>query len=157
MEYPEPFPFLVDGRWRTSADPLTLRSPYDGREVAQVHRADAGDLEDALAAAARIHPLTQELPTHRRAAILRDVAARLGAEREPLARMLALEAGKPLPLARDEVNRAAQTFALSAAEASRLGGRRCHWTWRRGWRAGWLWCGAFPSGRSWPSHRSTSR
>jgi glyceraldehyde-3-phosphate dehydrogenase (NADP+) len=118
----EPRPFLVDGGWRRSAETAAVRSPHDGSVVARVHRATDGDVEDALAAAARAHPLTDDLPAWRRAEILSAVSRRLRQEREDLARTLALEAGKPLRLARAEVDRAACTFALAAEEASRIGG-----------------------------------
>ena len=50
------------------------------------------------------------------------MARRILAEQEFLARILALEAGKPLRLGRAEAARAAQTFELSAQEAGRIGG-----------------------------------
>ncbi len=53
------------------------------------------------------------------AAMLRAVADDLTAERDEWARLLACEAGKPLVLARAEVERGAATFALAAEEALR--------------------------------------
>ena len=53
------------------------------------------------------------------AAILRAVAEDLTAERESWALLVAREAGKPLALARAEVERGAATFALAAEEALR--------------------------------------
>jgi acyl-CoA reductase-like NAD-dependent aldehyde dehydrogenase len=62
------------------------------------------------------------MPAHRKSSILRGIAARLGERREELARLMALESGKPIALARGEVDRAVTTFLLGADEALRLGG-----------------------------------
>jgi acyl-CoA reductase-like NAD-dependent aldehyde dehydrogenase len=112
---------LVDGEWRATPDVDEVRSPYDGRLVARVCRASPAEVEAALVAAAReaAHP---PLPAHRRATLLRGVGARIEAEREHLARTLALEAGKPIRLARAEADRAASTFRAAAREAERLDG-----------------------------------
>jgi glyceraldehyde-3-phosphate dehydrogenase (NADP+) len=62
------------------------------------------------------------LSTYRRAAILMSVATRIKEEHSRVATLLALEAGKPLKMARAEVDRAIQTFTLGAEEARRFGG-----------------------------------
>ncbi len=122
MSLQSEYRFLVAGEWRTSTDLRTLCSPYTGLAVARVYRAQAGDLEDAIAAAAAAHPLTRSLPAYRRAEILRATSRRILEERDHLAEVLALEAGKPIRLGRGEADRAAQTFALAAEEATRIGG-----------------------------------
>jgi glyceraldehyde-3-phosphate dehydrogenase (NADP+) len=117
-----PRPFLLAGEWRRSGEVAPVRAPYDGRIIASVHRAARTDVETAIAAAAEWHRTRSLPPAHRRAAILSEVAARIAAEREALALDLALEAGKPIRLARAEVDRAAVTFRTAAAEALRLDG-----------------------------------
>ena len=59
MKLQSEYRFLVAGEWRTSANPVEVRSPFQGEPVAQVHRAGPGDLEDAISAAAAAHPLTR--------------------------------------------------------------------------------------------------
>ncbi|MDQ5822689.1 MAG: aldehyde dehydrogenase family protein [Chloroflexota bacterium] len=119
------FKFIVGGQWREGT-PYTVYCPYDAAPVATVHRAGAGDLEEATRAAVRALKVTRKLPSHRRAAILRKIADAVTARSEDLARSLALEAGKPIKLARLEVSRAAMTFGVSAEEATRINDEVIH-------------------------------
>jgi len=117
--------FFLAGEWRTGT-PYTVACPYDGAPVATVHRASAADLESAIAAAVRAYDVTRKLPGHRRAAILRQASEAISARSEDLARVVALEAGKPIKAARTEVGRAVLTFAVAAEEATRLGDEMLH-------------------------------
>ncbi|HUS15722.1 MAG TPA: aldehyde dehydrogenase family protein, partial [Chloroflexia bacterium] len=117
--------FFLAGEWRTG-EPYTVECPYDGMPVATVHRAGAADLETAIGAAVRALAITRKLPGHRRAAILRTVAATITARAEEMAHTLALEAGKPIKHARIEVSRAALTFATAAEEATRIHDEMLH-------------------------------
>jgi acyl-CoA reductase-like NAD-dependent aldehyde dehydrogenase len=113
---------LVEGRWEEGASTQEVRAPWDGRGVAHVSLASAGQVERALAfAASRRRELGQASAGSRRA-VLERVVARLEAEAPGLARLICEEAGKPIALARAEVARAAETFRLAAAELSRYGG-----------------------------------
>ena len=87
MEPDQDYRFLVCGQWRTSSAPVQVCSPFRGDPVAQVHRAGAADVEDAIAAAARAHPLTRRLPAYRRSAILTEVARRIAENRDFLAKV----------------------------------------------------------------------
>lgn len=80
------------------------------------------EVEAALAGAAASFAVTRALPTHRRASILREMARRIEAEREPLARLLSAEVGKPIRASRAEVDRCAQTFVAAASETDRRAG-----------------------------------
>ncbi len=91
-------------------------APYDRGVVGAVHRAGPVELEAAVLAAQRGCTEMGALPSHRRAAILANVAQGLRTRAEELARTIAREAGKPLRFARAEVSRAAVTFELAAAE-----------------------------------------
>jgi acyl-CoA reductase-like NAD-dependent aldehyde dehydrogenase len=62
------------------------------------------------------------LPRWKRREILEDVAAALIEQKERFAKLIVAEAGKPLRLARAEVDRAVLTFKTAAEEAARLGG-----------------------------------
>jgi glyceraldehyde-3-phosphate dehydrogenase (NADP+) len=62
------------------------------------------------------------MPRHARRRVLRGIADGIRAQREDLARTIALEAGKPIAQARVEVDRGVVTFDLAAEEATRLGG-----------------------------------
>jgi glyceraldehyde-3-phosphate dehydrogenase (NADP+) len=62
------------------------------------------------------------VPTHARQSILASVSEAIRARKRELAEILAREAGKPIRHATGEVARAAVTFGLAAAEATRLNG-----------------------------------
>ncbi|MGH9225803.1 MAG: aldehyde dehydrogenase family protein [Acidimicrobiales bacterium] len=97
---------------------ITVRSPYDGRELGQVPEHGPADVDRAVAAALATEPL----PAWRRAEIL-DRAADLLAERaEEFARTIASEAAKPLKTARIEATRAVSTFTAGATAARTLTG-----------------------------------
>ena len=61
-------------------------------------------------------------PRWKRREILEDVAAALIEQKERFAQLIVAEAGKPIRLARVEVDRAVLTFKTAAEEAARLGG-----------------------------------
>jgi acyl-CoA reductase-like NAD-dependent aldehyde dehydrogenase len=111
----------IGAEWVTTADTITVRAPYDGRELARVPACRSDEVDHAVAAA-RLALRTDPLPAWRRAEIL-DTAARLLAERvEDFARIIAEEAAKPIKTARVEANRAVSTFTFSATAARSLTG-----------------------------------
>jgi acyl-CoA reductase-like NAD-dependent aldehyde dehydrogenase len=65
---------------------------------------------------------TRALPRWKRREILEDIAAALLEQKERFAQLIVAEAGKPIRLARAEVDRAVLTFKTAAEEAARLGG-----------------------------------
>lgn len=112
------YQYYLAGEWGTG-NPYTVRCPYDSEPVGAVHRAGPAALERAVVAANAALAETRALPAHRRATILRTIAAGITARSEEFARTIALEAGKPIKQARGEVARGAATFAAAADEASR--------------------------------------
>lgn len=105
----------------TTGEWIPVRSPYDGAEVARVPACGADEVDRAVAAA-RTALRDDPLPAWRRAEIL-DTAARLLGERvEDYARIIAVEAAKPIKTARVEAARAVSTFTFSAAAARDLKG-----------------------------------
>lgn len=118
---PDDAPMLLAGRPRKGR-PVVISCPHDGAAVGRAHVGGAAELESAIAAAAAAAPATRRLPAHERAAILRRVADGLEADAEAGARLLALEAGKPIRQARVEVARAVITFRTAAGEAERPAG-----------------------------------
>lgn len=123
---------LVGGRTVLSGDAVEVRSPYDGRLVAVVHRAGAQEIEESIARAVLAFAETRKLPSWRRAEILEGIATRLDARRDELARTIALEAGKPIKTARVEVERAAFTFRVAAEETKRIYGEIVPLDWTPG-------------------------
>jgi glyceraldehyde-3-phosphate dehydrogenase (NADP+) len=108
---------FIAGESRQSGSTIPVRSPYDGREVARVARADADHLREARDAAAAARVPMAALSPHQRAGILERAAAEVGRRRDELAQVLVEEAGKPVALAKVEADRCAETFADSALVA----------------------------------------
>jgi glyceraldehyde-3-phosphate dehydrogenase (NADP+) len=113
---------LLQNRWRETPDRLPVRNPYNGQMVAEVCRASAGELDEALAAAQQAFTAMRRLPAYERAGLLRRTAELIAARSEDFSRTICLEAGKPITAARAEVQRAINTFTLAAEEATRMHG-----------------------------------
>ena len=119
----QPHPILLAGRWVESPDVLTIANPADPATPAgQTYHATAEQYETAVSAAVSAFEETRRLPAYERGAILRTISAGIKSRREELARLIALEAGKPIRDALGEVDRAVLTFRLGAEEAERLVG-----------------------------------
>ncbi|MFA9446993.1 aldehyde dehydrogenase family protein [Egicoccus sp. AB-alg6-2] len=116
-------PVRIDGRAVTTATGMPIHAPYDGRLLAEVPACDAAHVDLAVAAAVRAHR-EESLPAWRRAEIL-DRAAEVLSEPDvgaDLAQTIALEAAKPITIARGEVERAVSTFRFAAATCRTLVG-----------------------------------
>ena len=99
-----------------------IRAPQDGSEVGVCTLATPEDVRAALEASVTAARPCRELPAYERARALRATADGLTAQREAVARTLALEAGKPIAQARVEIDRAIAVFADASEEATRIGG-----------------------------------
>jgi acyl-CoA reductase-like NAD-dependent aldehyde dehydrogenase len=114
--------FLVCGKEWIDGEPLEVRSPWDQGLVGRVTIATRADARQAVNHAVASLRRTRALPRWKRREILEDVAAALIEQKERFAQLIVAEAGKPLRLARAEVDRAVLTFKTAAEEASRVGG-----------------------------------
>jgi len=114
--------FLVDGEWKTSQQPIEIRSPYSKEVVGVTYEASPENVEAAIRAATRAFQETRQLPTYRRAEILEKIVQALKARQETLARLITLEAGKPIKMARAEAGRAILTFTDALEESKRIRG-----------------------------------
>jgi acyl-CoA reductase-like NAD-dependent aldehyde dehydrogenase len=114
--------FLVCGKEWIDGEPLEVRSPWDQGLVGRVTIATRADARQAVNHAVASLRRTRALPRWKRREILEDVAAALIEQKERFAKLIVAEAGKPLRLARAEVDRAVLTFKTAAEEASRVGG-----------------------------------
>jgi glyceraldehyde-3-phosphate dehydrogenase (NADP+) len=124
--------FILAGELSHSDDLAEVRNPYDQSLVAEVCQARAEDASRAVGAAAEAFKRSRRLPAYERERILREVSDEIGARKEELARLIALEAGKPIRDARVEVGRAVTTFAVAAEEAKRVGGEYLPLDWTPG-------------------------
>ncbi|WP_411346926.1 aldehyde dehydrogenase family protein [Paenibacillus sp. WLX2291] len=112
----------IDGKWQEAASYEPLYSPYNGAQIAEVAEASEDETRQAIAAAAQAAPIMRDLPAHKRAAILEQLAHLLQERSEEAARLIALEGSKPLKAARGEVARTIETYKFSAEEAKRIHG-----------------------------------
>jgi glyceraldehyde-3-phosphate dehydrogenase (NADP+) len=116
------FGILLEGARIETGATFDVHSPFDRSLVATVHSARTADIDRAIAAAARAFETTKRMPSWKRSAVLDWVAASVTQRRDELAETIALEAGKPIKLARLEVDRAAFVLKVGAEEARRIGG-----------------------------------
>ena len=114
--------FLLCGKEWTEGEALEVRSPWDQGLVGRVTVATRADARQAVNHAVASLRRTRALPRWKRREILEDVAAALIEQKERFAQLIVAEAGKPVRLARSEVDRAVLTFKTAAEEVSRLGG-----------------------------------
>ncbi|MBI1955377.1 MAG: aldehyde dehydrogenase family protein [Acidobacteria bacterium] len=116
------YKFLVGEQWRASKEVIEIRSPYNGEVVGVTYQAGPEDVEMAIRSACSGFEESRRLPTCRRAEILERIAQAIKASQEELARLIALEAGKPIKTARGEVSRAVATFTDGLEESKRIRG-----------------------------------
>jgi acyl-CoA reductase-like NAD-dependent aldehyde dehydrogenase len=114
--------FLMCGKEWNEGEAIEVRSPWDNGLVGRVTVATRADARQAVNHAVASLRRTRALPRWKRREILEDVAAALIEQKERFAKLITAEAGKPLRLARSEVDRAVLTFKTAAEEAARLGG-----------------------------------
>lgn len=145
---PEPLNvgFFLDGRWVEEGARREIHAPGEGRLVGTVHYATPAHAETAVRAAVSAFEKTRKLPSHERQRVLRFIAERVAGQRDEIARALALEAGKPLKLARVEVDRAVFTFEVAAEEATRISGEFLPLDWQPAAAGRWGIVRRFPLG-----------
>jgi acyl-CoA reductase-like NAD-dependent aldehyde dehydrogenase len=119
---PVAVPALLAGEWVSDGPTADRCGPYVRRPVSRARTADSADAATAARYAAAAAKAVARLAPAARADTL-DRAARAAREcRDDIARLLALELGKPVKDGRGELDRVADTFAVCAAEARQIGG-----------------------------------
>jgi len=116
------YPFLLNGQWISEGQPSEVHSPFDQSVVGQVFHGDRSHVELAIRAALEAFAITRKLASYQREQILSRISTSIAARREDFARVIALEAGKPIKTARLEVDRAVYTFKVAAEESTRIAG-----------------------------------
>src|ERR1700757_4722016 len=114
--------FLLCGKEWTDGAALEARSPWDQGLIGKVTVATRADAREAVNHAVASMRRTRAKPRWKRREILEDIAASLIDQKERFAKLIVAEAGKPLRLARAEVDRAVLTFKTAAEEAARTAG-----------------------------------
>lgn len=115
-------PAFVDGRWVSDGTPAARTGPYVRAVVSHSYPATPDQLATALEFAGSAARAVAGLAPATRAGIL-ERASRLATEhRDDIARLIALELGKPVKDGRGELDRVADTFAVCAGETRQIGG-----------------------------------
>ncbi len=104
-------------------DTLAKLAPADGRPLCRVARSGADDVDDAVRAALAAQRDWGRTTAVRRGQVLLDVAMALRANREEVARVVALETGKSYAAALGETDGAVALGVFMAGEGTRLYGR----------------------------------
>jgi len=110
------FKLLIDGDLVDGADRLPVVNPATGEPFVTCARADAAQLERAIAAAKRAFPAWRDGGQPQRQALLHKLAGAMEARFEDFARLLTQEQGKPLAEARFEVGGAIAAFRHFGAQ-----------------------------------------
>ena len=105
-----------------TGEPLIVRSPYDGGEIASLPTATLDEADMVLDRARAAAEAFKWTPSWKRAEILERTAHLIEDNAEQLARIISAEGGKPLKDARIEVKRGLSTFRWASEEAKRTGG-----------------------------------
>jgi acyl-CoA reductase-like NAD-dependent aldehyde dehydrogenase len=105
-----------------SGEPLVVRSPWDGAEVASIPTTTLEEADVVVGRAQTAFETWRWTPAWRRAAILERASHLIEENAEQIARIIALEGGKPIKDARIEAMRGASTFRWAGEEAKRTAG-----------------------------------
>ncbi|HBO85010.1 MAG: aldehyde dehydrogenase [Deltaproteobacteria bacterium GWC2_42_11] len=114
--------FLIDGRWLESSKKIEVKNPYNNETVGVVNAALEDALEEAVVSSQKAFEVTRKLPVYKRAEILGKIADGIKSRAEEIARIITVEAGKPIKDSRIEVSRAMNTFEIAKEEAKRVNG-----------------------------------
>jgi acyl-CoA reductase-like NAD-dependent aldehyde dehydrogenase len=112
----------IGGEYRSATSYIELKNPFNLEKLAHIGMANQEDVLSAIKAAEEAKEIMAEMPAFERAEILEKVAQYLKDEREECARLIALEAAKPLKAAKSEVDRTIMTYTFAAHEARRIHG-----------------------------------
>jgi glyceraldehyde-3-phosphate dehydrogenase (NADP+) len=113
----KPRPFLLGDHSVRTEETAAVHNPYDGALVAEVCMAGAKEIGEVLDLAACTFKEARQTEPVERSRLLRRIADTIGQRADEFVELLIAEAGKPVALARIEVQRAQSTFELAAAGA----------------------------------------
>ncbi|MED3727679.1 aldehyde dehydrogenase family protein [Priestia filamentosa] len=116
---------LIEGESVIQEQEKTMEviSPFNGEVVGKVSLASKEGAEKAIESAYQVfHKTMKRMPAYRRAEILSKAADLLEERTEEFAKVLVLEAGKPIRDGRGEVGRAVQVIRFAADEAKKIEG-----------------------------------
>ncbi len=121
----DPSLVLINGTWQHSASgqSVALQDPSTGKQIAQIARGNADDIDAAVAAAhASLEGEWGEMPAFERGRILERLGKLVLEHADELASMEAQDVGKPLQQAKNDVTALARYCEFYAGAADKLMG-----------------------------------
>jgi len=113
---------LLAGKWVDRKKKIEVKNPFNGKTIDTVPLATPTDVDKAVKSAKIGLNEIGNLSSYERYEILLRTATLIKEQKDKLAKTIALESGKRIVEAITEVERAVQTFTLSAEEAKRIYG-----------------------------------
>jgi acyl-CoA reductase-like NAD-dependent aldehyde dehydrogenase len=113
---------FIGGEWRETEESFEVRSPFDGEVLAEVCFANAEESAEAIAISETAATEMGLLPRFQIAAGLRKISEGIENRKSEFSESIAMEAAKPINIARGEVERGIATFRWAASEAERFTG-----------------------------------
>lgn len=108
--------FYINGEFRKSNEELEIINPFDNTLIDKVYMASEKDVEDAIISAQKGFEEAKSLKTYEIVDALEFIAEEIEENKEEMARILALEGGKPISQALGEIDRGISTFKIAAQE-----------------------------------------
>ena len=114
---------LVNGKWESSEQEITIYSPINQEELGTVPAMTQAEVDEAMKAARAALPAWRALSAVERAAYLHKTAAILERDKEEIGTILAKEVSKGIKAAIGEVVRTADLIRYAAEEGLRIIGQ----------------------------------
>ena len=114
---------FIDGEYKESEHTFELFHPHTQEKVEQVAKGNEEDMIQAIDSAADAFQTMKQMSSVERAEIVKRAAEILQQRSEEFAKMITLEAGKPITASRSEVERSVQTLLFAAEEAKQSNGQ----------------------------------
>lgn len=119
---PKKQPLFINGEWVDAANHKPLYAPFTKELIAEIPEATFSEMDAAIAAAENAKNKIAQMPAHQRATILENIVQLMRERKEEAARIIAVEAAKPIHLARGEIERTITTYKFAAVEAKQIYG-----------------------------------
>jgi acyl-CoA reductase-like NAD-dependent aldehyde dehydrogenase len=107
---------------REDARTFDLIGPTDGQRIGRIAESGQGGIERAVKAASMAFASNRKQPAYQRIAWLKAAAAALTKANDEIAALIREDVGKPIRMAKFEVNRGAEFLELTAAALTQIGG-----------------------------------
>ncbi len=114
------YKIYIAGEFVSTKKILKVYSPFNNNLIAQTYLAGKTELDIAISKADKVKEEMKNLSSYSKYKILNNIAFGIKKDRERLAKILSLEAGKPYKYALGEIDRAIQVFIIAAEESKRL-------------------------------------